>query len=214
MAKAFRPWLIDLKLAVVFTALAALATGLFSFSVDQDQAQGQVAGQAVARWKSYFLSCSLVFGAGILIFMNRFLRRFNGQVVEARALNDLERRLGANWELTRNVSLPSGGDLDGLLRGPDGLAFALEIKSKVSVKIVKGLLGMRDVLVDHEGVAVNSAMLKQAIKNAHQVGAVPVLWFPRAKQQSYAKNIQGVVVVCGSASYLMRALGVKGRSWW
>jgi hypothetical protein len=196
----FRPWFLDLQLSVVFTALAGLAACLLS-------------GDLALRWHGYLLSFTLVFGAGALIFGKRFFIRFNGQVVEVRALNDLAKRHGSSWALTRNVPLPAGGDLDGLLRGPDGQSFALEIKSKVSVKIVRGVFGIQDMLVDHDGVAQKS-MLQQAKRNAYQVGAVPVLWFPNGRDQSYSKNVQGVVVVCGPGSFLVRSLGLRGRAWW
>jgi hypothetical protein len=196
----FRPWLADLQLAGVTFVIAAVAAAfawLFPAS----------------ELRIYAISIALTFAAAAVFFIQRTSRRVHGQVSEARALRRLEKIITSGWALKSNVMLPLG-DLDGLVTGPEGHAFALEIKSKASLKILKGTLWSRDKLVDTNGRPIGSKMLTQARNCAFQLDAQPVLWFPDAKEQGFARDIEQVTVVCGSPRYLCKTLGIPSRSWW
>jgi len=196
----FRPWLAELQLAGIIFVIAAIAAAfvwLFPAS----------------ELRIYGINIAVTFAIGTFILVRRTRRRVHGQASEARALRRLENHLGGGWTLHNNVMLPLG-DLDGLLSGPDGHCFALEIKSKASLKILKGTLWRKDKLVDIKGRPIDPKMLKQTRNNALQVAAHPVLWFPDAKEQAFSRDIEQVIVVCGPSAHLLKVLGIPKKSWW
>lgn len=166
----------------------------------------------VSELRIYAFSIALTFAAAAVFFIQRTSRRVHGQVSEARALRRLEKIITGGWALKRNVMLPLG-DLDGLVTGPEGHAFALEIKSKASLKILRGSLWSKDKLVDTNGRSVGSKMLTQARNCAFQVDAQPVLWFPDAKEQGFSRDIEQVMVVLGPPRFLCRTLGIPVKTW-
>jgi hypothetical protein len=196
----FRPWLLDLQIAGLTLVIASLA--------------------AVLAWQfpasalhTLALTTTGTFAIAAVLFMRRLMRRVHGQMSEARALRKIEKLMVNGWSLKRNVMLTSG-DLDGLVNGPDGQALALEIKSKASLRILKGSLWRKDKLVDVKGQPIDSKMLKQARENAFQVNAHPILWFPDAKEQAFANDIEQVTVVCGPPRYLLKTMGIPMKAWW
>jgi hypothetical protein len=196
----FRPWLAELQLAGITFVIAAIAAAfvwLFPAS----------------ELRIYGINIAVTFAVGTFILVRRTRRRVHGQASEARALRRLENLLGGGWTLHNNVMLPLG-DLDGLLSGPDGHRFALEIKSKSSLKILKGTLWRKDKLVDIKGRPIDPKMLEQTRNNAFQVVAHPVLWFPDAKEQAFSSDIEQVIVVCGPSAHLLKVLGIPKKSWW
>lgn len=124
------------------------------------------------------------------------VRRSHGQRVEKRALSDLGallRRAGNGW-LEQGVKLASGGDADGLVV-LDGTRFNLEIKSVQSV------------------ARVSKAHAHQAGKAGQQLRSIPVIWLPDAAATSgrfwflgRSTQVEGVEVVCGDASTLLKRL--------
>lgn len=196
----FKPWVQDLQLACLLAAVAVIA-GVLVFEIRD------------ASWTMFFIATIGTFSLGAAIFFKRYMRRSHGKAIEEKALRRLEMILTGGWTLRRNIMLPSG-DLDGFLAGPDGQAFALEIKSKVSLSVVKGSLWRRDKLVDVKGKPIDARIFGQAYNNAFQVNARPVLWFPDTKVATHSKDIEQVFVVCGPSAYLLKVLGVPKKSWW
>ena len=198
--KPFRPWLGDLQLAGLTFAVSGLAVLVGVF----------IASPSV---RVYSLTTATTFALVCIYFLRRCMTRIHGKASEARALRKLDALLKDGWVLQRNVMLPSG-DLDGLLKGPDDTAFALEIKSKASLRILKGTLWNKDKLVDVKGRPIDQKLFQQAKSNAFQVNAFAVLWFPDAKEAAYSRDIENVAVVCGPPRQLLKALRIPAKTWW
>lgn len=196
----FRPWLADLRLFILL-ALIALIAGFLALQFKQ------------SMLLTFFICTLVTFALGAIYFLKRYMRRVHGKTSEANALRKLQSCLSDGWTLQCNVML-STGDLDGLIQGPDAQAFALEIKSKTSLRVVKGSLWRKDRLVDIKGRPVDSHLFSQAHNNAFQVNAVPVLWFPDAKEVTFSKDIEQVMVVCGPSVHLLKSLGIPKKAWW
>lgn len=144
-------------------------------------------------------------GCAGLAYLRRGFTRARGKAVENRALVKLEKLLEPGWELQRNVLLRRG-DLDGLLLGPAGERYALEIKSQTAVHLRKGGLLTQARLEDGRGEAMGGMFLRQTRKNAGEVNADPVLWFPAAKTRQMLKDLDGCLVVCGNSKYLLKCI--------
>ena len=196
----FRPWLLDLKLFGLSAFIAVIA-GVLAVQFNESSLLNN------------FICTLLTFAFSAVYFLKKYMRRVHGKASEGKALRRLEAILSGGWKLERNVVLPCG-DLDGLLRGPGGQIYALEIKSKASLKIVKGSLWRKDKLVDINGRPVGTHLYSQAQTNAFQVDGAPVLWFPDAKEIAFSKDIEQVIVVCGPSAHLLKVLGIPKKSWW
>ena len=144
-------------------------------------------------------------GCAGLAYLRRGFTRARGKAVEARALAKLEKLLQPGWQLQRNMQLRRG-DLDGLLVDPDGHRFALEIKSQTAVHLRKGGLLTQARLEDGRGEAIGGLFLRQTRLQAHEVNARPVLWFPAARSRQMLKELDGCLVVCGNARYLLKCI--------
>lgn len=196
----FRPWLVDLKLFGL-SALIAVFAGVLAVQFNE------------SSLLIYFICTLVTFAFSAVYFLKKYMRRVHGKASEGKALRRLEAILFDGWTLESNVVLPSG-DLDGLLRGPGGQVYALEIKSKASLRIVKGSLWRKDKLVDVKGRPVDTKLYSQAHNNAFQVNGTPVLWFPDAKEVAFSNDIEQVIVVCGPSAHLLKVLGIPKKSWW
>lgn len=197
----FRPWLVDLKL-FGFSALIAMLAGVLAVQFTE------------SLLLTYFICTFVTFAFAAVYFLKKYVRRVHGKASEGKALRSLEAILIDGWTLERNVVLPPLGDLDGLLRGPGGQIYALEIKSKASLRIVKGSLWRKDKLVDVTGRPVGAHLYSQAKNNAFQVHGTPVLWFPDSIEVAFSNDIEQVIVVCGPSAHLLKALGIPKKPWW
>lgn len=200
VAESFRPWVADLWMAAICASVATMSAALAMVL-------------QLGSLPLYGTTTSVTFTLAALYFLRRLLVRIHGQHCEQQALDKLQKLLTSTWSLQRNVPLQFG-DLDGLLAGPDSKAFALEIKSKVMLKIIRGSLWKKDRLVDARSGSIHSSFFSQAKKNAQATQATPVLWFPNAKTQGHSKNIEQVIVVCGPPRYLLKVLRVPRKHWW
>lgn len=196
----FRPWLVDLKLFGL-SALIAVFAGVLAVQFNE------------SSLLIYFICTLVTFALSAVYFLKKYMRRVHGKASEGKALSRLEAILSDGWTLERNVVLPCG-DLDGLLTGPGAQIYALEIKSKASLRIVKGSLWRKDKLVDVKGLPVGMHLYSQAHNNAFQVNGTPVLWFPDAKVVNFSNDIEQVIVVCGPSAHLLKVLGIPKKSWW
>ena len=184
----FKPWRVDWQCGLVLLLVASCGVAVAIYA---DAHQVQVFGGVLG----------VLSGCAGLAYLRRGFTRARGKAVEVRALARLQKLLQPGWELQCSVPL-SRGDLDGLLLGPSGERFGLEIKSQTAIHLRKGGLLTQARLEDGRGEAMGEVYLRQARNNARELGAKPVLWFPAAKQQQMLKDLEGCLVVCGNSKYL------------
>lgn len=147
--------------------------------------------------------------AGLRLIRRGRIRR-RGKTAERDAIGDLG-DLPGGWSIEANRPLPYGGDLDLYLVGPDGVGYAIEIKSYRAVIVERRFFGLRKRLLAANGRPFERNPLAQTIRNAQHLRAVPILWLPRA-QGRIERLADGVVLVRGDAEQLKRVLGI--RWWW
>lgn len=202
MSTEFKPWRTDWIFGAILSAIGAASGTLAT-----------VRTPSLVSLKTHFWCVAVVFLLAGYWYLRRGSVRVYGVYIERQAVKKLSKQLVEGWELQSNVKV-SAGDLDALLVGPGERRYAIEIKSQSAIRIEKGgLWGGKDKLLDRHGEALGRKPFVQAIRNAQDVGALPVLWYPRAKQHEVARNIKEVLVVCGTPNQLLRALDVPRRSW-
>lgn len=147
----------------------------------------------------------MVLWLGVRAF-KRASRRYFGVRSEFKAGKRLGKWLPSSWAMERGV-LIGPGDLDILVKRPDGVGFAIEVKSQKLVDI-QGWFVKR--LVRTGGLPFERSPIEQALRNSRRVNAIPVLWFPEAAVDKVTE-IDGVIVVLGPKSGILKALGLRFR---
>lgn len=148
----------------------------------------------------FFFGC---FWLGLRSFRRASRRQF-GIKTEFKAVQKLSRWIPKDWTIQQGVFI-GAGDLDILVKSPQGQTFAIEVKSQRAVAI-KGWFMHK--LVRTGGSPFPRDPLKQASANAQRVRGQPILWFPRAMDRKLTQ-LDGVIVVLGQKDYILRALGLR-----
>jgi hypothetical protein len=197
MSKSFTPWVRDFKLGTCFL-LPGLVMGYISLRGPNPDIQ------------MLLLSIPFMTLGGYMI-KNGFVR-WNGKQIEQGAIRSIKWPEG--WSAQANKPLPSGGDVDLLVEGPEGERFAIEIKSTSDVTVKMPFLGIgTPKLKTHDGRKLRDDPVNQAIQAAQAVAATPVLWFPKAKPKTV--KIGELTVVLGNKKRLLKAMDVPlGWTWW
>lgn len=159
----------------------------------------------------------MVGGLAILLFLawlygwakDKWFRQ-RGVRIERRAVKSLV--VPHDWTVRADVPVPGLGNCDVLITNADDQRYAVEIKSAESAKKVWFSLFSKDEIRKENGQRFPRDHVAQTLAVAQKLGAVPVLWFPKARRTKRFKTRSGVIVVLGSHRALERAIGARG--WW
>jgi hypothetical protein len=150
---------------------------------------------------AFGISASLLAIGGF--WMKSSLARLSGKQIEQSSIRTL--KLPDDWKVQPNYLLRSGGDIDLLIVSPDGIRYAVEIKSQTNVAVQHSFMGLgKSRLVDRAGKKLSQDAVKQAKNAAAEVDAQPVIWFP--KGDGPTSKVDGVTVVFGNSKGLKKAI--------
>lgn len=128
-------------------------------------------------------------------------RQFGIQV-ENQAIEKLRQSLPTDWEIERNLSAGSIGDIDLVVTLPDRKRYVVEIKSWGGLR--QNWTGW---LVKMSGAGLHKNVVRQVWQQCNAVGSRrPVIWMPLAKNQTYFNHRKGIMVVNGDHTTLLEAL--------
>jgi hypothetical protein len=149
--------------------------------------------------------CVFAIFLGFFMFKGGW-RRYRGVLVEKSAIRRVN--LPRGWIKEANVTV-SHGDLDLLVTNPDGVRFAVEVKTYQGASVKRSLFGNSEELVYPDGRKFSQGdPVSQTLRNAEEKDAVPILWLPLAPNKKAMKMRCGVTVVQGNPRQLKRAMGI------
>ena len=202
----FKPWRKDLMRGVIGIGLAG-SVALVAFRAGQLGLHG--APVAVALTVGCFALGLLSLGS-----LRKGMARWQGKRVETTARKQLFKLMPAGVDFAGEVPVPpsaGGGDADVII-ADGGRRWVIEIKSHQSVVVRKKMLGGQVLSRGKGGSKFKRDPFKQVRSHAQHFEAEPLLWFPRATEQSTGV-ISGVRVVTGPAKFLINAAELpRGRA--
>lgn len=161
-------------------------------------------GREAVSMPTFLTICIASCLIGFMLLSNGWVR-YRGTLVEKRSIRRL--RIPASWRMESNVKLRQG-DLDVLLRGPDGQRYAVEIKSFRGVKLKRGAGGVEELRYK-DGRPFSKDPVAQTLRAAEETNALPVLWLPEAPPAKTFQMQCGLIVVQGNGKSLLRAVGAR-----
>jgi len=196
----FKPWRDDLREAVTFLVLSIVLAYL---------------GYRAMNWTwlhahKPITADTIVFGCWGMSMLTLYYTkqavkeayyRFRGISTENKVTNNIQKILPEGWACQQKVLLPSGGDVDLLIRTTDEL-FVIEIKSATTTWGCDSFFRMKTGIGIH--TKAKKAM-QQVVRNASHFAdqePVAVLWLPLTKK--FTQTRHNVLVIGGPQSYFLK----------
>lgn len=207
----FAPWRADIGVGALFFVLGGL---LVAYLVKNHLAPVR----DLLTVANFALGISMFLALYGLSLLRQGLARSAGKRLEERMQRRIAKAVHPDLQVDASrFSGRAGADADIFIHNPKtGQRWVVEIKAAKAVEISRGFFStsLRRVGGSRGRNAIKpDQALAQAQSVASAFSAVPVLWFPAAKEHSRAE-IEGVtVVIGGTPKQLLKAAGIPRRGW-